>query len=250
MHTSSADARRPAHLRVEGLAAGYAGVAVVSGVDVQVGLGETVAVIGPNGAGKSTLLRAVTGRIPTMEGVVELSGKSINRLREDARARLGIGYVPQTRDVFENLSARENLEMGGFLLPKPQIHDRIEEVVAIFPLLAPLLPRTASKLSGGERKMLAIARVLMLQPSLLVLDEPTANLAPSLAREVLAEHIPMLAASNLAILLVEQRASEALEVSDWGYVMVGGTVRQFGSSQRLLHRDDIREVFLGQASSP
>jgi ABC-type branched-subunit amino acid transport system ATPase component len=250
MHTSSADPPegRP-HLQTRALAAGYGGAAVITGIAIDVALGETVTIIGPNGAGKSTLLRAITGRIPAMEGSVLLEQQPIHQLREDERVRLGIGYVPQTRDVFENLTARENLEMGGFLLPRKKRAQRIAEVIEIFPLLASLLPRTAAKLSGGERKLLAIARVLMLQPTLLILDEPTANLAPLLATEVLNHHVPSLTAENLAILLVEQRAREALEVSQRGYVMVDGRIHLSGPSKRLLARPDIREVFLGQIAS-
>ena len=246
----SADPQRSAsHLETVGLSAGYGGDAIIHELGVEVNLGETVAVIGPNGAGKSTLLRAITGRIPAMKGTIWFNGVPIHGLRADERVRRGIGYVPQVKDVFENLTARENLEMGGFLVAKKERRERLDEVVGMFPLLSALLPRTAGKLSGGERKVLAIARVLMLRPTLLILDEPTANLAPALADEVFRQHIPGLAARNRAILLVEQRARQALEIADRSYVMVDGHIHLSGPARELLGRADIRQVFLGQSAS-
>lgn len=244
MPTSSAD-RPAALLQVAHLATGYGAVPVVHDVDLQVAQGEVVSVIGPNGAGKSTLLKGVMGKLAAMEGRVELDGRDITQTSDHLRARLGLGYVPQTRDVFETLTVHENLDMGGYLLPKRQLAAHVDRVVSMFPELEPMLPRVASKLSGGERKMLAVARVLMLQPKVLVLDEPTSNLSPALSRKVLRDQARRLADGGVAVLLVEQKALEALKISDWAYVLVAGTIELSGPAQELLTRDDIRETFLG-----
>ena len=167
MPTSSDNApggqeRPPAVLRLTDVAAGYGGAAIVSGVSISVGPGEVVSIIGPNGAGKSTLLKAVTGRLPVMTGTVTFNDRNITNWRGHLLARMGLGFVPQTKDVFDTLTVTENLEMGGYLLSKPQLAARMDKVLSTFPALADMRSRTASKLSGGERKMLAVARVLML----------------------------------------------------------------------------------------
>jgi branched-chain amino acid transport system ATP-binding protein len=236
------------HLVLEGIEAGYGASPVITGLDLMVGAGEVVAVIGPNGAGKSTLLKAITGRLRVSAGRVVLAGRDITNVRADNLARLGVGYVPQTRDVFDSLTVKENLEMGGYLLAKSQIAARTKEVLEFFPALAEMRERVASKLSGGERKMLAIARVLMAEPSLLILDEPTSNLSAELAKKVLREHVRRLADSGATVLLVEQKAFEALEIADWGYVLVAGATQIEGAASVLLARPDIKEVFLGRAS--
>ena len=245
---ASAQKRPEPHLVLEGLEAGYGASPVITGLDLIVGTGEVVAIIGPNGAGKSTLLKAVTGRIPASAGRVVLAGKDITNVRADSLARMGIGYVPQTRDVFDTLTVNENLEMGGYLLARSEVAARMYGVLEFFPALAGMLERVASKLSGGERKMLAIARVLMADPSLLILDEPTSNLSHELAKTVLREHVRKLADRGTTVLLVEQKAFEALEISDWAYVLVAGSTKIEGAAPVLLARPDIREVFLGRAS--
>jgi ABC-type branched-subunit amino acid transport system ATPase component len=153
--------------------------------------------------------------------------------------------VPQVNDIFEPLTVLENLEMGGYLLDGRRIKERIEEVGRVFPALPPLLRRRADKLSGGERKMLAIGRVLMLDPRVLVLDEPTANLSPRLADSLLREHVRGLADAGKAVLLVEQRARAALQIANWTMVLVSGSTRLEGPPQELLAREDFEELFLG-----
>ena len=236
-------------LRLDNVAAGYGAAPIVSGVSISVGPGEVVSVIGPNGAGKSTLLKTVTGRLPVMTGTITFGDRDVTNMRGHSLARMGLGFVPQNKDVFDTLTVTENLEMGGYLLSKSQIADRIDTVMSTFPALAEMRSRTASKLSGGERKMLAMGRVLMLEPSVLVLDEPTSNLSPDLSRSVLRDQVRRLADAGTAVLLVEQKAFEALGVSDWAYILVAGRVEIAGPASDILARPDIREVFLGRSST-
>ena len=204
-----------------------------------------VAIIGPNGAGKSTLLKSLVGILRLSGGRILLGDDDVSNHPPEDLARRGVGYVPQVNDIFEPLSVLENLEMGGYLLKPREISGRVEEVGAIFPQLLPLLKRRADKLSGGERKMLAIGRVLMLDPRVLILDEPTANLAPKLADSLLAEQVAALARAGKAVLLVEQRARAAMQVAAWTSVLVSGTVRLEGPPEELMAREDFEELFLG-----
>lgn len=229
------------------IGAGYGAHLVVENVNLTLTGGETRAVIGPNGSGKSTLLKALAGLLPLAAGTVTLNGEDVTRRSTEDRVAMGLGYVPQVSDVFSPLTVSENLAAGGYLLPKRTVRDRANEVLEMFPLLGNLRSRIAGRLSGGERKLLAIGRVLMLRPAVLLLDEPTANLAPIMATELLTEHIGRLATSGCAVLLVEQRASEALAIADWGYVLVNGHVQIDGSGQALLAREDVGELFLGQS---
>jgi ABC-type branched-subunit amino acid transport system ATPase component len=245
--TSSDESRRPqAHLEIADLVAGYGGTTIVNGASARVGLGEIVAIVGPNGAGKSTLLKAVVGMIPAMRGRVILAGEDVTNMRANLLARRGLGYVPQVNDVFDTLTVADNLAMGGYLLPRPEVPRRVEAVLAVFPALGRMLKRTASKLSGGERKMLAMARVLMLEPRVLVLDEPTSNLSAELSRVLLEEHVSRLGKGGAAVLIVEQKALAALQIADWAYVMAGGAVTLSSSASELVARKDIGEVFLGR----
>src|SRR5712691_10030806 len=231
MPTSSADRRsrpRP-YLVAERVTSGYGGVPVIRDVSLSIGTGEIVAVIGPNGAGKSTLLKALLGILHISQGTVRLGEHDVTNLPPEELARRGIGYVPQVGDIFEPLTVVENLEMGGYLLKPSVIPQRIEEVCSVFPALRAMLRRRADRLSGGERKMLAIARVLMLDPLVLILDEPTANLSPQLADSLLRERVRGLAGLGKAVLLVEQRAKAAMQIANWTMVMVSGTNRLEGS---------------------
>lgn len=219
------------------------------GVDVSAGAGEVVTIVGPNGAGKSTLLKAVTGQVQILGGSVTLAGETVTGLPGQKLARRGIGFVPQADDVFPTLTVQENLEMGGYLLARAELPGRVTEVLEAFPALANMRMRRASKLSGGERKMLAIARVLMLRPRVVILDEPTSNLSPALAQEVLEGHVRTLAAAGSGVLLVEQKAKDALTVGDWGYVLVAGLISVSGPTSELLARTDIGALFLGQEAA-
>jgi ABC-type branched-subunit amino acid transport system ATPase component len=241
---SSAEA---AALSVRGLSAGYGETPVVDGVDLDVRHGEIVAVVGPNGAGKSTLLKAILGLARLLAGRVSLDGRDITGQPLARLARMGVGYVPQSDDVFDSLRVGENLEMGGYLFDRHVRAERLERALEVFPQLRPRLHRFVDTLSGGERKMTAIARVMMLDPRLLLLDEPTASLSPELSRIVLEEQVRALARSGRAVLLVEQKAVMALGVADHACLLVRGRVARSAPAGRLLDDPDLRSLFLGGA---
>jgi branched-chain amino acid transport system ATP-binding protein len=247
----SADAVRAGapFLDAAGVSAGYGKVPVVRDVSVAVALGEIVLVMGPNGAGKSTLVKAITGQLPLLTGRVALDGVDVTRWREESRVAAGIGYVPQSRDVFAPLTVLENLQMGGFRLSSREMGPRLQEVLELFPALAPLRRRTARTLSGGERKMVAIARALMADPRLLILDEPTSNLAPQIAASVLEKIVARLAETGRAVLLIEQRVSLALHVASRGYVLTDGQVRLEDGAEELRTKHDLGSLFLGRGGA-
>ena len=217
-------------------------------VRVEVRAGEVLAVLGPNGSGKSTLLKALAGVLRPSSGRVLADGRDLTGLPPEEVARAGIGYVPQIDDVFAPLTVRENLEMGGYLMDKREVSARVEHVTGVFPRLGQMLTRRAGRLSGGERKMLAMGRVLMIKPAVFLLDEPTANLAPMIAASLLEEHVRGLAASGAAVLIVEQRAKAVLAISDRTYVLGGGEVRMEGTPAELSASPEFVESFLGGGS--
>ncbi len=232
-------------LRTRGLTAGYGDIRVIHDVDVEVTSGTMSVVVGPNGAGKSTLLKGILGLTRVFEGEVELNGQSVTGKPLEQLAKAGIAYVPQVDDVFDTLRVRENLEMGGFLLDKATRQERIDEVLEVFPDLRRKTRRFVGSMSGGERKMTAFGRALMLAPKVMVLDEPTAGLSPALTQVVLAEQARVLADRGKAVLVVEQKAKAALELADWAYVMVQGRVAMSASGREVLDHPDMAEVFLG-----
>ena len=233
-------------LEVDGVSAGYGKVPVVKEASLRVALGEIVLVMGPNGAGKSTLVKAVTGQLRVLGGRIALDAVDVTGWREEARVAAGIGYVPQTRDVFAPLTVLENLQMGAYRSRGRDVSARLDEALELFPALVPLKRRTAKTLSGGERKMVAIARALMGDPRLLILDEPTSNLAPQIAASVLEKIVGRVAESGRAVLLIEQRVSLALHVASRGYVLTDGRVRLEGSAQELRTKHDLGALFLGR----
>jgi len=232
-------------LRTAELVAGYDRSPVIHGVSIDVNPGEIVSIVGPNGSGKSTLLKAMVGIVEVISGRVFLGEREITEWSPDRIARAGVGYVPQVDDVFAPLTVRENLDMGGYLLKQREIGARIEHVLEVFPQLGRMLARRAGKLSGGERKMLAMGRALMLEPPLVVLDEPTANLAPMIAASVLQDHVRQLAQTGASVLIVEQRARAVLEISDRTYVLGGGQLRMEGTPTELTASPEFVESFLG-----
>jgi ABC-type branched-subunit amino acid transport system ATPase component len=242
---SGEPAVRGERIRAESVTAGYGGDPVIRAVSVQAEPGQVISIVGPNGSGKSTLLKSLVGIVRVSEGTVMVGDRDVTNLASEEVARAGVGYVPQVDDVFAPLTVRENLEMGGYLLAKRQIGPRIEHVLAVFPRLATMIHRPAGKLSGGERKMLAMGRVLMLEPAVFLLDEPTANLAPMIARSLLDEHVRRLAERGAAVLIVEQRAKAVLAISDRTYVLGGGELRMEGTPAELSASPDFVNSFLG-----
>ena len=234
-----------AALATHQLTAGYGDVPVIHGVDLAVREGQLVAVVGPNGAGKSTLLKAILGLARVMGGRVLADGRDITGRPLDQLVRLGVGYVPQVDDVFDPLKVSENLNVGGYLLGKADRIARMEEVLAIFPALRSRLNRYVGTMSGGERKMTAIARALMLSPRVLVLDEPTAGLSAVLTESVLAGQVRALADRGHAVLLVEQKAQAALRLADTASVLVRGQVVMSAPAAEVLASREVAEVFLG-----
>jgi branched-chain amino acid transport system ATP-binding protein len=235
---------------IDGVSAGYANHAVVRDVSFSVAAGEIGCVVGPNGAGKSTLLRGITRDAQLLGGRVLLRGEDISQTPGNQLVRRGLAWVPQLDDVFATLSVRENLELGGYLLPRKQVRQRVREVLDVFPLLGGLADRVAGRLSGGERKLLAIARGLIANPKLLILDEPTANLAPQIARLVLEDVVVNLAATGHGILLVEQRVALASRVAAQVTVLVDGKVHYAASGEEFRALPDVGAIFFGSEASP
>jgi len=236
-------------LKTTGLSAGYDGRPIVNDIAIEASPGKVISVVGPNGSGKSTLLKALVGVVRVLDGDVKVGDHEITNLPPEQIAKLGVGYVPQVDDVFPPLSVKENLEIGGYLLSRHEIPDRIDAVLDFFPRLKVMMSRKAGKLSGGERKMLAMGRVLMLSPSVLVLDEPTANLAPMIATQLLEEFVRGFADHGSTVLLVEQRAKAALRISDWTYVLGGGRVVLAGAPKDLQDNPEFVESFLGGSAA-
>ncbi|MGH3272888.1 MAG: ABC transporter ATP-binding protein [Streptosporangiaceae bacterium] len=237
-------------IRAENVTAGYGGDPVIRAITVQADPGQVVSIVGPNGSGKSTLLKSLVGVVRVSGGRVLVGGRDVTNLPPEEIARAGVGYVPQVDDVFAPLTVRENLEMGGYLLGKKEIGPRIEHVLTVFPRLGTMIQRAAGRLSGGERKMLAMGRVLMLEPAVFLLDEPTANLAPQIAGTLLDEHVRRLAERGATVLIVEQRARAVLAISDHTYVLGGGEVRMEGSPAELSASPAFIDSFLGGGRAP
>jgi len=225
--------------------AGYDGVPVVFGVSLEVMPGELVAVVGANGAGKTTTLRTIVGLNNPLQGTIRFEGRDISRLRAHQTLALGISYVPEGRRIFAKLSVEKNLSLGAYTeRSEAEIKRRLEEVLELFPILRERGRQTAETLSGGEQQMLAIARGLMSRPKLLMLDEMSLGLMPTLAEKMM-ETIPAINRSGVTVLLVEQMVQEALEIAHRGYVLQSGRIVQTGSAKDLLDSEEIRKAYLG-----
>jgi len=230
-------------LEVSDLDAGYGDLQILDGVDLTVADGEYVTIVGPNGAGKSTVMKSVFGLTNYMGGSISFDDQEISGLRPEEIIRTGIGYVPQNDNVFSSLSVIENLEMGAYILDSvPQ--DRLERVFDRFPILDERRQQKAGTMSGGQQQMLAMGRALMLDPDLLLLDEPSAGLAPDLVDDMF-DRIDRINGDGTAVLMVEQNAKEALRRCDRGYVLVQGQNRYEDSGDALLADEQVRQDFLG-----
>jgi ABC-type branched-subunit amino acid transport system ATPase component len=231
-------------LEVENVISGYGEMEILHDVSIEVEEGEIVSIIGPNGAGKSTLMKTIFGLLTTWEGRVVFGGEDITRGAPERIVRRGLCYVPQVDNVFPSLTVRENLEMGAYIRDD-DYRPRMEEVYELFPVLKERRRTRVDKLSGGMRQMVALGRALMLEPQMLLLDEPSAGLAP-LVVEVIFDRIRAINEQGVTFLLVEQNANKALEHSDRGYVLVDGKNRLDGTGQELLADEQIGELFLGK----
>jgi ABC-type branched-subunit amino acid transport system ATPase component len=233
-------------LRVEGITAGYGGPPIIEQVSIKAHRGAITAIVGPNGAGKSTLLKVVAGLIRSSAGRIFIEGKEITGQPAEKVVRRGIAYVPQVQNVFPDLSIRENLDMGGYIR-KSGVRERIEQLFELFPDLKASAHRHASTLSGGQRTMLALARGLMVDPAVLILDEPSAGLSPRF-QGLIWERIEQIRSTNVGIVIVEQNTRETLRHAQWAYVFVLGKNRLEGTGRDLLEDPEVVNLYVGRLS--
>ena len=226
------------------MTAGYgSGPDIISSCSINVDRGEIVAILGPNGAGKSTAMKAMLGLLKLKSGSVSMDGKDISKLSPQDRVKQGISFVPQNKNVFPDLTVRENLEVGAFLRDD-DVNKVIEEIYDLFPILKEKNSQIVGELSGGQRQQVALGRALMIKPSVLMLDEPTAGVSPIVMDE-LFQHIIKVKETNVAIIMVEQNAKQALSISDRGYVLVTGQNKFEGLGKEFLQDPEVRRSFLG-----
>jgi len=228
----------------ENMTGGYGnGPDIINSCSVKVERGEIVSILGPNGAGKSTAMKAMLGLLNLKSGSIKIDGKDITKLSPQDRVKEGISFVPQTKNVFAGMTVEENLEMGAFLVLE-DYRSIIDEIYSLFPILREKRNQLVGELSGGQRQQVALGRALMIRPSVLMLDEPTAGVSPIVMDE-LFDHIVKVKRTNVAILMVEQNAKQALNISDRGYILVTGENRYSGTGQELLNNLEVRRSFLG-----
>ncbi len=227
----------------EHMTGGYGGADILHDCTLAVEKGEIAVIVGPNGAGKSTAMKAVFGMVNLREGSVRMNGQDITQLSPQDRVKLGMGFVPQTHNVFTSMSVEENLEMGAFIR-KDDFSDTLAQVYDLFPILKEKRLQPAGQLSGGQRQQVAVGRALMTQPQVLMLDEPTAGVSPIVMDE-LFDRIIEIARTGIAILMVEQNARQALNIADKGYVLVQGSNRYTDTGAALMADPDVRRTFLG-----
>jgi ABC-type branched-subunit amino acid transport system ATPase component len=236
-------------LKTVELHCGYGADEIIHGVDFEVAPGEIVTILGPNGCGKTTLLKAILGYVRATRGSIRFRDEDLTRMRPTERVARGMGYVPQLLNTFRPLTIMENLEIGGYRLKRPERSAAIASMFALFPLLADRRWQRAATLSGGERQLLAMARALVVSPTLIFLDEPSAGLSPLRADEVF-QHVRTIAATGVAVVIVEQDVHRALEISDRAYVLVTGRIALHGPAAAIAVNERIRNVYLGAREMP
>lgn len=234
-------------LELENVSAGYgSGPDILKGLSLKIEAGKSYCIIGPNGAGKSTLLRVICGLLHPRQGVITYKNDVLNNLRTDEILRRGISFVPQDRSLFPDMTVKENLRMGGFILSNgKELQNRVEHVMQMFPRLKERSNQRAKTLSGGEQQMLALGRALILNPELIMLDEPSLGLAPKIARQIF-ENVRQLKDQGMTVILVEQNARMGLESVDWGCVLDLGTNSFEGPAESVLNDPRIQELYLGK----
>jgi branched-chain amino acid transport system ATP-binding protein len=233
-------------IETKGLNVGYGPVHVIYDLDFRAPDGEVTVIVGPNGVGKTSLMKAIMGMVTIYSGQIFFEGNDITDLKPHERTKAGIGYMPQTGNIFSRLSVEDNLKMAAYTMDdKDLIEEKKEMVLNLFPIIKDFMPRAAGTLSGGERQMLAESMVLMRDPRVMLVDEPTAGLMPKLVTDVLKKLEDMAEQTGLPIIIVEQRARRALEVGDYAYMMRGGTFTFEGTAEDLLNHPQLTEMYLG-----
>lgn len=233
-------------IETKGLNVGYGPVHVIYNLDFRAPDGEVTVIVGPNGVGKSSLLKAIMGLVTVYSGKVYFQGKDITKMPPHARTNAGIGYMPQVGNIFSRLSVEDNLRMAAYTInDKNMFQEKLEMVMSLFPVLKGFMPRAAGTLSGGERQMLAESMVLMRDPRVMLVDEPTAGLMPKLVTDVLKKLEEMAETTGLPVVIVEQRARRALEIGDYAYMMRGGRFTFEGTAEELLNHPLLTEMYLG-----
>jgi branched-chain amino acid transport system ATP-binding protein len=232
-------------LKVQNVSAGYGKLQIITDISVEARPGEVTVIVGPNGSGKSTLLKTISGLTTLYSGTVELDGTLLSGLPPHLIAKKGLAYLPQTESVFTQLSVSENLRMAGYTVSKEELGQRLEEALALFPQLRGYMNTKVNNLSGGERQMVSMAMALIRKPKAIMFDEPTANLAPKIATQVLNTILSLAKGMGLTVLLVEQNAKRALEMGDRAYLLVGGRKVFEGSCSELLSHRELAQMYLG-----
>ena len=232
-----------AFLSATDMLGGYGETTILNSCTISVNKGEIAVIVGPNGAGKSTAMRAIFGMLQLKKGQVTFNNQDITNLKPQERVGLGMGFVPQTNNVFNSMTVLENLEMGGFINPK-NIDKNIEDIFSLFPILHEKRSQTLNELSGGQRQQVAVGRALMTNPKLLMLDEPTAGVSPIVVKE-LFQKITEISSKGIAILMVEQNAKQALAIANKGFVLVQGENKYTDKGSSLLKNKEVRKAFLG-----
>jgi len=234
-------------LELKNVNSGYGSHQILYDVSMEMKKEDITVIIGPNGAGKTTLMRTIMGLVNVYSGTVKFNGQNLVNVPTNKIVKMGVSYVPQRGNLFENLTVKENLMLGGYLLSRDEREARMEEVLTLFPVLArkDYINRKANRLSGGERKMLAIAKGLMKKPKLMLLDEPTEGLMPKLTMEVYDKIREIHEETNVQIVMTEEKATFALELGDYAFLLVSGRVQEHGDAKRMLEDPNLREKYFG-----